>query len=253
MKSGAEHYGARAVADPCAKLAFALDYPTLAEARRGAELVAPSAGVLKVGLELFVAEGPACVRLGTELRRGVFLDLKLHDIPETVERAVASACGLGVSFLTLHASGGPKMLERAAARVMREGSSLTLLAVTVLTSMDDADLRAIGNADPASTQVTRLAELAFSAGVRGFVCSVAEARTLRQTLGAQAVIVTPGIRPAGAAVGDQKRVATPADALRSGASVLVVGRPIRDAADPGAAAAAVAAEIREAELAPNAG
>lgn len=253
MKSGAEHYGARAVTAPCSKLAFALDYPTLAEARRGAELVAPAAGVLKVGLELFVAEGPACVRLGAELRRSVFLDLKLHDIPETVERAVASACALGVSFLTLHASGGPKMLERAAARVTREGSSLTLLAVTVLTSMDDADLRAIGNVDPASAQVTRLAKLAFSAGVRGFVCSVAEAKTLRQALGAQAVIVTPGIRPAGAAVGDQKRIATPRDALRSGASVLVVGRPIRDAADPRAAAAAVAAEIREAELAQSAG
>ena len=253
MKSGAEHYGARALADPCSKLAFALDYPTLAEARRGAELVAPSAGVLKLGLELFVAEGPACVRLGAELGSRIFLDLKLHDIPETVERAVASACALGVSFLTLHASGGPKMLERAAARVAREGSSLTLLAVTVLTSMDDSDLRAIGSVDAASAQVNRLAQLAFSAGVRGFVCSVAEAKTLRETLGAEAVIVTPGIRPAGAAVGDQKRVATPAEALRAGASVLVVGRPIRDAADPRAAAAAVAAEIREAERAANAG
>lgn len=253
MKSGAEHYGARALADPCEKLAFALDYPTLADARRGAELVAPSAGVLKVGLELFVAEGPACARAASDLGRQLFLDLKLHDIPETVERAVASACALGASFLTVHASGGPKMLERAAARVAREGAPLTLLAVTVLTSMDDADLRAIGNADPPSAQVTRLAKLAYSAGVHGFVCSVAEAQSLRNELGASAVIVTPGIRPAGAAAGDQKRVATPADALKAGASVLVVGRPIRDAADPRAAAAAVAAEIREAERAARAG
>jgi orotidine-5'-phosphate decarboxylase len=241
------------VTESCSKLAFALDYPTLAEAKRGAELVAPSAGVLKVGLELFVAEGPACARVASDLDRRLFLDLKLHDIPETVERAVASACALGASYLTLHASGGPKMLERAASRAAREGGSLTLLAVTVLTSMDGADLQAIGVADTAGSQVVRLAKLAFSAGVRGFVCSVAEAATLRNELGAEAVIVTPGIRPAGAAAGDQKRVATPADALRSGASLLVVGRPIRDAADPRSAAAAVAAEIREAERAATAG
>jgi orotidine-5'-phosphate decarboxylase len=234
---------------PCEKLAFALDYPTLSEARRGAELAAPSAGVLKVGLELFVAEGPACARVASELGRRLFLDLKLHDIPETVERAVASACALGASFLTVHASGGEKMLERAAARAEREGSSLQILAVTVLTSVDDADLRALGHADAASVQVSRLARLAFGVGVHGFVCSVAEARALRSELGPEAVLVTPGIRPAGADVGDQKRVATPATALREGASLLVVGRPIRDAADPRAAAAAVAAEIREAELA----
>jgi orotidine-5'-phosphate decarboxylase len=237
------------LAFPCEKLAFALDYPTLSEARRGAELAAPSAGVLKVGLELFVAEGPACARVASELGRRLFLDLKLHDIPETVERAVASACALGASFLTVHASGGEKMLERAATRAQREGSSLQILAVTVLTSVDDADLRALGHADTASVQVIRLARLAFGVGVRGFVCSVAEAGALRSELGPEAVLVTPGIRPAGAAVGDQKRVATPATALREGASLLVVGRPIRDAADPRAAAAAVAAEIREAELA----
>jgi orotidine-5'-phosphate decarboxylase len=162
---------------------------------------------------------------------------------------VASACALGASFLTVHASGGEKMLERAAERALRESSALQILAVTVLTSVDDADLRALGHADTASVQVSRLARLAFGVGVRGFVCSVAEARALRSELGPDAVLVTPGIRPAGAAASDQKRVATPATALREGANLLVVGRPIRDAADPRAAAAAVADEIREAELA----
>jgi orotidine-5'-phosphate decarboxylase len=226
------------------RLAFPLDYPTLAEARRGAERVVASAGVLKVGLELFVREGPAAVRLGEELGAAVFLDLKLHDIPETVERAVASAIGFGVRYLTLHAAGGPRMLEGAARRLEREGSGLTLLAVTVLTSLDDADLRATGCPDGTATQALRLAKLAVSSGVRGLVCSAAEVRQLRDALGPEVVLVTPGIRPADASGGDdQKRVGTPAGAIRDGSSLLVVGRPIRDAADPALAARRIVDEI----------
>ncbi len=229
------------------RLAFPLDYPSLEEARRGAECVVASAGVLKVGLELFVREGPAAVRLGSELGASIFLDLKLHDIPETVDRAVASACGLGVRYLTLHAAGGPRMLEGAAKRVEREKSSLTLLAVTVLTSLDDADLRAVGVNDGPGAQALRLAKLAVGSGVKGLVSSSAEVRQLREVLGPEVVLVTPGIRPADSAGGDdQKRVGTPTSAIRDGSSVLVVGRPIRDAADPGAAARRILDEIRAA-------
>jgi len=226
------------------RLAFPLDYPNLAEARRGAERVVGSAGVLKVGLELFVREGPAAVRLGEELGAAIFLDLKLHDIPETVERAVASAVGLGVRYLTLHAAGGPRMLEGAARRVEREGSKLTLLAITVLTSLDDADLQATGCMDGTAAQALRLGKLAVDSGVRGLVCSAAEVGQLRAAVGPDVVLVTPGIRPADTAAGDdQKRVGTPGGAIRSGSSLLVVGRPIRDAADPALAARKILDEI----------
>ena len=233
------------------RLAFALDYPTLAEARAGAARVAPVVGVLKVGLELFVAEGPAAVRLGTELGNQVFLDLKLHDIPETVERAVATAGQLGATYLTLHAQGGPRMLEAAASRALKEGAGLKLLAVTVLTSLDASDLAAVGVAGAPAEQVLRLGKLARSVGVHGLVCSTAEVAALRAALGAEAILVTPGIRPLGAAVGDQKRVGTPASALRDGSSLLVVGRPIRDAADPAAAAAAILDEMSAAGASPS--
>ncbi len=229
---------------PRDRLAFPLDYPTLDEARRGAERVVASTGVLKVGLELFVREGPAAVRLGAELGTAIFLDLKLHDIPETVERAVASAASLGVRYLTLHAAGGPRMLESAARRLEREQAPLTLLAVTVLTSLDDADLRAVGCPDGTGTQALRLAKLAVASGVKGLVCSVAEVRALREALGPEVVLVTPGIRPAdNAKADDQKRVGTPASAIRDGSSLLVVGRPIRDAADPALAARRILDEI----------
>lgn len=228
------------------RLAFPLDYPTLAEAERGAALVAESAGVLKIGLELFVSEGPAAVRRLRDLA-AIFLDLKLHDIPETVERAVASACGLGVRYLTIHAAGGPKMLERAAKRAEKEGTGLMLLAVTVLTSLDASDLAAVGVPAAPGEQALRLARLAVGSGVPGLVCSSAEVGALRQALGPDVILVTPGIRPAGSSTDDQKRVGTPSDAIRAGSSVLVVGRPIRDAADPRAAARAVLNEILEAE------
>ena len=229
------------------RLAFPLDYATLDEARRGASKVAVSVGVLKVGLELFVREGAPAARIGKEFGCSVFLDLKLHDIPETVERAVASACSFGVRYLTLHASGGPKMLERAVRRAEAEDPNLVLLAVTVLTSLDSGDLEAIGVQGDAPTQALRLGRLALASGVRGFVCSAAEVGTLRRELGSAVTLVTPGIRPAGGDVGDQKRVATPAAAIRAGANVLVVGRPIRDDPDPGAAARRILDEIAQAE------
>lgn len=225
------------------RLVFPLDFATLDQARRAATELAPAVGVLKIGLELFVHEGPAAVELGAELDREVFLDLKLHDIPETVERAVASSAALGARYLTVHASGGATMLARAAAMAARAPRPLTLLAVTVLTSLDASDLAAQGVAASPREQVIRLARLAWDAGVRGFVCSAAEARAMRDALGDEALLVTPGIRPAGADVGDQKRVATPAQAIADGADLLVVGRPIRDAADPLAAARAVMSEI----------
>jgi orotidine-5'-phosphate decarboxylase len=225
-------------------LVFALDYPTLDEARRGAELVRDSVGVLKVGLELFVREGPPAALLGRALGRDVFLDLKLCDIPETVERAVSSAAALGVRYLTVHTCGGTKMLERAAKCAERGG--VLLLGVTVLTSLDASDLAALGiDAEPRD-QALRLARLAWSCGVRGFVCSPLEVGSLRQELGRDAVLVTPGIRPQTPGSDDQKRTATPGYAIRAGATLLVVGRPIRDAQDPAEAARDIVREIARA-------
>jgi orotidine-5'-phosphate decarboxylase len=238
------------MADARRRLSFPLDYATVDHARRAAAGVAESVGVLKVGLELFVKEGPSATRLGREFDCDVFLDLKLHDIPATVDGAVARAAELGVKYLTIHASGGHAMVEAAVSRAAKEAPSMTILAVTVLTSLDDQDLIATGVQRGTSDQVLALASLAYGAGARGFVCSPGEIAPLRAALGADVVLVTPGIRPAGAAVGDQKRVGTPTDAIRAGASVLVVGRPIRDAADPRAAARQILAEIVAAEAAP---
>jgi orotidine-5'-phosphate decarboxylase len=226
-------------------IAFALDYASVDEARAAARLVAPAIGMIKVGLELFVGAGPSVVALGKEVGLPVFLDLKLHDIPETVERAVAQASSLGARLVTVHASGGRVMLRRAVERAAREGGELAICAVTVLTSLDDADLRDVGLAGPASEAALRLARVAFEEGVRWFVCSPAEVRSLRSALGKDAVLVTPGVRPASAAKGDQKRVATPEQAIADGADWVVVGRPIRDASDPLAAARAIAAAIQE--------
>ena len=224
-------------------LAFAVDYPNVEAARQAIEPLAPHVGVLKIGLELFVREGPRAIRLGLDSGCEVFLDLKLHDIPETVERAVANACQLGVRYLTVHASGGPQMLARAMQRVHQEDSSLMILAVTVLTSLDQSDLEAIGVHRTPTEQVLSLASMASAVGVTGFVCSASEVGQLRSQLGPSAVLVTPGIRPAGPVSDDQKRVETPTAAIRRGSSLLVVGRPIRDAKDPVAAAAAIEREI----------
>ena len=221
-------------------LAVALDLPDLDDALRLAERVAPFAGVMKVGLELFVRYGPRAV---TEVRdrtkRDVFLDLKLHDIPETVERAVASARASGASLLTVHAGGGRAMLEAA---TRAAGPDLKILAVTVLTSLDASDLLELGAGDSVTAHARRLFDCAWSAGLRGFITSVAEVAELRSRQPGS-YLVTPGIRPAGGAAGDQKRVATPASAIGAGSDLLVVGRPIRDASDPAQAARAIAEEI----------
>ena len=225
------------------RLAFALDFPSLGAAKDALARVGPEVGVTKVGLELFLREGPAAVRLGIDSGTDVFLDLKLHDIPATVERAVRSACQLGARYLTVHGCGGPAMLEGAAKAAVAENTGLTILAVTVLTSMGPEDLAATGVSDSPAQQVLRLATLATDSGAGGLVCSVQEVAQLRESLGPSPLLVTPGIRPAGADVGDQKRTGTPRGAIESGSSLLVVGRPIRDADDPVAAARAICAEI----------
>ena len=232
-----------------ARLAVALDVPDLAAARVLAEQLQDRAGVFKVGLELFVSEGPAAVEAAASYGAAIFLDLKLHDIPRTVGAAVRSAGSLGARYLTLHALGGPAMI--AAARDAAEATTserTKLLAVTVLTSHDDAELRRIGLGRGASEEVLRLAEMAIGAGADGVVCSPQEIVALRSLLGPQALIVTPGVRPAGSDKGDQARVATPGDAIRDGATLLVVGRPIVAAPDPRAAAEAILQEIAVALL-----
>ncbi len=225
------------------RIAFALDYPSLREAERGAELVSPHVGVLKVGLELFIQEGPPAVAMASALDCDVFLDLKLHDIEKTVERAVATASQLGAKYLTIHTSGGAGMMTAAAERAQKENSGLCVLGVTVLTSLSDADLTQVGVSAGSAEQVERLARLARECGLGGLVCSSKEVKRVRAAVGEEMCLVTPGIRPAGADHGDQKRVGTPAEAIADGSSLLVVGRPIRDADDPAAAAAKIVAEI----------
>jgi orotidine-5'-phosphate decarboxylase len=206
--------------------------------------VRDAVGMFKVGLELFVEAGPRAVAIGDEAGRPVFLDLKLHDIPETVDRAVARASALGVRMLTVHASGGREMLRRAVERARGDGKGLEIVAVTVLTSLDIDDLHAVGITEDLVAHVERLARVAWEQGVRAFVCSPHEAARLRGALGAEATLITPGVRAAGdAGKDDQKRTMSAREAIEAGASWVVVGRPIRDAADPLAAAKAIAAEV----------
>jgi orotidine-5'-phosphate decarboxylase len=222
----------------------AIDVPTLDRARALAVAVRESVGMIKVGLELFVEAGPAALALGREIERPVFLDLKLHDIPETVDRAVARAAALGAKMLTVHAGGGRAMLRRAVERADKEGAGLSITAVTVLTSLDAKDLGDAGVGDSVAEHVERLARLAWGEGVRSFVCSPHEAALLRRVLGPEATLVTPGVRGADAApADDQKRTMSAGEAVTAGASWVVVGRPIRDAADPAAAARAIAREV----------
>lgn len=214
------------------RIALALDVPDAQSALDLVEATAAHVGVYKIGMQLFYAEGPDLVRQIKASGKRIFLDLKLHDIPNTVASAVQSLRPLSVDYLTLHASGGPAMLQAAAAAA----GPIQLLAVTVLTSMDQHQLTETGITDPPLNQVLRLAHMAQGAGVRGLVCSAHEAKSLRQALGGDAFLVCPGIRPPGSDHGDQKRVATPRQAVQDGADLLVVGRPIRAAQDPGAAA-----------------
>jgi orotidine-5'-phosphate decarboxylase len=223
------------------RLIVALDFPDARAAFALVDRLEGATSWLKVGLELYIAEGNYLV---AELQRrgfSIFLDLKLHDIPHTVASAVRAASRLGVDMLTVHAAGGPEMLAAAAEAAE---AHLRLLAVTVLTSMDAGQLEATGVHGSPGGQVERLATMAFAYGIRGFVCSPGEVANLRNRLGSEPLMVIPGIRPAGAAIGDQRRVATPAAAMAAGASYLVVGRPITRAVDPGAAARNILVEMQ---------
>ncbi|HLU96756.1 MAG TPA: orotidine-5'-phosphate decarboxylase [Thermobifida alba] len=231
-----------------APIAVAIDAPDIETAARWASAVAPHVSTLKVGLELYLRYGPEVVQTvrgdhGVEL----FLDLKLHDIPATVAGAARAVARLRPAFLTVHASGGADMVRAA----VEAAPDTRIAAVTVLTSLDEAALDAVGVRGPASDAVRRLAVLAVGAGARALVCSPHEVAALRSEVGPEVTLITPGVRPAGADQGDQARVATPEAALAAGADLLVVGRPITRAPDPGAAAAALGAALREAGASPS--
>lgn len=230
---------------PKDRLAVALDFPT---AKAALDLVDQLSGTcqwFKVGMELYYAAGSSIVEALRNRGFNVFLDLKLLDIPNTVAGGVRSATQAGASLLTIHASGGPAMMAAAAEAATAYGSP-RLLAVTVLTSMDAAQLIATGVDSTPAEQVMRLAKLAQSSGVNGLVSSAEEVRTLRAELGGEALLVVPGIRPTGSEIGDQKRIATPRAAIERGASMLVVGRPITQAANPAEAADSILKEIEAA-------
>ena len=226
-----------------ARLIVALDAPNLSDALQLVDRLGQTCTWFKVGLELFTAAGPAVVDALAARGFQVFLDLKFHDIPNTVAGAVRSAARLGARLLTLHAAGGPAMLAAAREAALTQPNPPELLAVTVLTSIDASQLRAIGVVGSPAQQVESLTRMGMQAGLRGFVCSPEEVSTVRGLTGPDGVLVIPGIRPAGAALGDQRRIATPADALRRGASYLVVGRPITQASDPAEAARQVLEEM----------
>lgn len=236
------HAGAVGPKDPRQRLIIALDVSTTAAAQKIVAAVGDSALTYKVGMQLYTAEGPPVVRDLVDSGRRVFLDLKYHDIPNTVGAAVAEAAKLGVSMLTVHAAGSGRML-RAAVDAAKANPDLMVLAVTVLTSLDRNDLEKIGVRGTVEDSVVRLATLALADGCHGVVTSAREASTLRAKLGDSFAIVTPGVRPAGASAGDQVRVVTPAEAIASGASHIVVGRPITEAADPAAEARAILGQI----------
>ncbi|MFW5679154.1 MAG: orotidine-5'-phosphate decarboxylase [Pseudomonadota bacterium] len=198
---------------------------------------------LKLGLEFFTANGPREVEALQTLGLPIFLDLKLHDIPNTVKGAVRAAAALGVRYLTVHAAGGRAMLEAAAEAAAASPAPPKLLAITVLTSLDDADLAAQGIRRTTAEQVQAMAELALASGIDGLVCSPLEIDRLRARFAQRPVLAVPGIRPAGGTLGDQKRTLTPSAAQQAGADVLVIGRPISDAADPAAAARTIAADL----------
>ncbi len=229
------------MSDP--RIIVALDYPDADQARAFVNRVRPDTCRLKVGKELFVAAGPAFIEELTARGFAVFLDLKFHDIPNTVAQACKAAARMGVWMMNVHATGGPRMMRaaREALEGMRERPRL--IAVTVLTSMGEEELRAIGVEASARQQVMLLAALASDSGMDGVVCSAQEAPLLRASLGREFLLVTPGIRPAGSEVGDQTRILTPTQAIQAGSDYLVIGRPITQAADPLAALEAIAREI----------
>ncbi|MGA2743743.1 MAG: orotidine-5'-phosphate decarboxylase [Candidatus Sulfotelmatobacter sp.] len=228
--------------DPRQRLIVALDVSTAAAAQKIVAAVGDSALTYKVGMQLYTAEGPRVVRDLVASGRRVFLDLKYHDIPNTVGAAVSEAAKLGVSMLTVHAAGSGKML-RAAVDAAKMRPELIVLAITVLTSLDGNDLEKIGMQGTVKDSVVRLATIALANGCQGVVTSAREASALRAQLGQDFAIVTPGVRPAGSSVGDQVRVVTPAEAIAAGATHIVVGRPITEAADPAAEARAILGQM----------
>lgn len=227
---------------PEERIIVALDFPTAHAALDMVERLENTIQWFKIGLELYLAEGNSIVEAVRDRGLSVFLDLKLYDIPNTVAGAVKTAAATGAGMLTMHASGGPAMLTAAHDAAAGLSFAPRLLAVTVLTSMDAQQLAATGVSAAPGDQVMRLAQMAYGAGIRGFVSSAEEVAAMRAAH-PDATLVIPGIRPAGAAIGDQKRVATPAAAIAAGADYLVIGRPITQAADPAAAATAICEEI----------
>jgi orotidine-5'-phosphate decarboxylase len=225
------------------RLIVALDVPSASAARELIARIGSAAGVYKVGLQLFTAEGPEFVRELTASGRKVFLDLKLHDIPNTVAQAVKSASRLGASILTVHAAGGSEMLRAA----VEAAGATSIVAVTVLTSLNQADLGETGISDGLPDHVLRMAALARQAGCAGVVSSARETALIRKSVGEGFAIVNPGIRPAGAGSDDQERVATPASAIAAGATYIVVGRPITHADDPARAAEKIVLEMEQSQ------
>jgi orotidine-5'-phosphate decarboxylase len=229
--------------DPRQRLIVALDVSTAAAARKIVAAVGDSALTYKVGMQLFTAEGPSMVRELVGSGRRVFLDLKYHDIPNTTGAAVREAAQLGASMVTVHASGGGKMLKAAVEAAQASNPDLLVLAVTVLTSLDDIELGKLGLRGGVLDQALRLTALALSNGCKGVVASAHEAEALRAEFGRDFAIVTPGVRPAGSGHDDQARVVTPAEAIAAGASHIVVGRPITEALDPAAEARAILGQL----------
>lgn len=226
------------------KIIVALDFPSQDPALALADQLDPAKCRLKVGKELFTRSGPELVKSLQGRGFDVFLDLKFHDIPNTTSAAVAAAADLGVWMVNVHASGGEKMMVACRERLESFGADKPLLiAVTVLTSMSDADLAGIGITDSAEAQVSRLAALTRNCGLDGVVCSAQEAPRLKAEQGADFQLITPGIRPLAADKGDQQRIMTPTDALKAGSDYLVIGRPITQASDPLAALEAIHAEV----------
>lgn len=230
------------------QLVVALDVPTGSEAVTVLKTLPSAISWYKLGLELFTAEGPAIIRALLKQNKSVFLDLKLHDIPNTVARAVSSAARHGVAMLTVHASGGAAMLKSAVEAARQHGATAPkIVAVTTLTSLGPADLRGMGVSRSLGAHIKALAAMAISEGVDGLVCSPHEASSFRKMFGNGPLIVTPGIRPAGADDADQKRIATPQMAVRAGSNFLVVGRPILGALDPRRAAREILRQIEESQ------
>lgn len=225
------------------RIIVALDYAEGAQALQLVDQLDPGLCRLKVGKELFTAEGPRFVEQLVKRDFGVFLDLKFHDIPNTTAKACEAAARLGVWMINVHASGGRAMMQAAREAIDKSATRPLLIGVTVLTSMDEPSLHEVGVENALSQQVLRLATLARGCGLDGVVCSAQEAPMLRQAIGRDFCLVTPGIRPANASQDDQSRIVTPADALRQGSSYLVIGRPITRAADPLAALRAIHQEV----------